>query len=178
MSYKVFLILVLIMCIGCAKPVPRKPVVQKTSTFLNESIERNRVMNEAEEQAFLDLMKKDTTINYIPSENGFWYYYNSQDTLNTRLPVKGDEVVYSYEIRDIKNNLLYSKDELGLRNYLVDKQELISGLQDGLKLMKQGEEITFFFPSHKAYGYSGYKKIGSNQPLIYKVQLQQIIPQK
>ncbi|VAW22769.1 hypothetical protein MNBD_BACTEROID04-1927, partial [hydrothermal vent metagenome] len=34
---------------------------------------------------------------------------------------------------------------------------------------------TFLFPSHKVFGYLGdQKKIGVNQPLIYKVQLNKI----
>ena len=40
--------------------------------------------------------------------------------------------------------------------------------------MKVGETVTFLFPSHKAFGYSGYQKINSNEPLIYTVTLQKI----
>ena len=40
--------------------------------------------------------------------------------------------------------------------------------------MKEGEVITFLFPSHKAYGYTGNDKIEPNQPLIYTVQLLKI----
>ncbi len=57
---------------------------------------------------------------------------------------------------------------------MVDKEELIAGLQDGFKLMKEGEVITFLFPSYKAYGYTGHDKIKPNQPLIYTVQLLKI----
>jgi gliding motility-associated peptidyl-prolyl isomerase len=95
-----------------------------------------------------------------------------------KFPVKGDEVVYTYEIRDVNDQILYTKEELGERNYLVDRQELISGLQDGLKLMKEGEEVVFLFPSHKAYGYSGYQKIAGNQPLIYTIELIKILTNK
>ena len=95
-------------------------------------------------------------------------------SLATKLPVKGDEVTYAYEIKDVNNQILYTKEELGDRTYLVDREELISGLQDGLKLMKEGEEMVFLFPSYKAYGYSGYKKIAGNQPLVYTVELKKI----
>jgi len=123
---------------SCTTPKPRKPIVRKTSTFLTESIQRNK------------------------------------DSLKTKLPIKGDEVIYTYEIKDVNDVLLYTKEELGDRNYMVDREELISGLQDGLKLMKEGEEVLFLFPSHKAYGYSGYKKIAGNQPLLYNVTLKTI----
>ena len=41
--------------------------------------------------------------------------------------------------------------------------------------MSEGDFATFLFPSHKVYGYLGdQKKIGINQPLIFKVQLNKI----
>lgn len=177
MKNKIYTLLLLVI-IACAQPQPRKPVVKKTSTFLNESIERNKAINKAEENIFKSLMKADSLNTYIASSNGFWYYYNKRDNVKTRLPVRGDEVVYEYQINNVNGDLIYSKEELGIRKYLVDKQELITGLQDGLKLMKEGEEVIFLFPSHKAYGYSGYKNITGNQPLIYKVKLKEIIATK
>jgi FKBP-type peptidyl-prolyl cis-trans isomerase len=57
----------------------------------------------------------------------------------------------------------------------MDKQELFTGLREGLKLMKPGDDITFIFPSQKAYGYYGDdNKIGTNVPLICKVKLNTI----
>ncbi len=173
MRTSIFLLL-LIIVVSCTTPTPRKPIVRKTSTFLTESIQRNKIINEVEEKALLDYIKNDSLNTYISSPNGFWYRYIEKDSVKIKLPVKGDEVRYSYEIKDVNDVLLYSEEELGDRNYLVDREELISGLQDGLKLMKEGEKISFLFPSYKAYGYSGYKKIAGNQPLIYNVTLKKI----
>ena len=175
MKSKLIFLLLIVFLVSCDKPTPRKPVVRKSSTFLKESIERNKVINKLEEEALLQLMANDSSHHYLSSANGFWYFYFSKDLTSTKITRTGDEVFYSYEIKDINSEVLYTMDELGERSYLVDKQELISGLQDGLKLMKEGEVVTFLFPSHKAYGYSGYKKIGSNQPLIYTVTVNKIV---
>ena len=57
----------------------------------------------------------------------------------------------------------------------MDQQELFSGLREGLKIMKAGEQITFIFPSLKAYGYYGdEKRIGSNTPIISQVTVKSI----
>jgi len=178
MKYNIILVIVIALVLSCTEPKARKPIVQKTSSFLKESIERNKTINKSEEKAFLNLIKSDTLHEYISSENGFWYYYNTKNTIQTPLPKKGDEAIYTYEIKDIRGEVIYTSEELGERNYLIDKQELITGLQDGLKLMQKGETITFLFPSYKAYGYSGYKKINSNQPLIYTVTLKDLLPSK
>jgi len=175
MKSKIIFLLLIVFFVSCDNPAPRKPVVRKSSTFLKESIKRNKVINKLEEEALLQLMASDSSHHYLSSASGFWYYYISKDSTSTKITGTGDEVFYSYEIKDINSEILYTVDELGERSYLVDRQELITGLQDGLKLMKEGEVVTFLFPSHKAYGYSGYNKIGSNQPLIYTVTVNKIV---
>ena len=118
---------------------------------------------------------KERVLSDINSEFGFWYTYNIKDSLGSKLPVKGDEIVFSYEIRNFKDEIIYSDDEIGEKNYLVDQEELITVLQEGGKLMKEGEIISFLFPSHKAFGYTGNDKIQSNEPLIYKVHLKEMM---
>ena len=174
MKYSCSLIVILLLVVACAQPKPRKPITRKTSTFLKESIERNKAINKAEETELMRLIALDSLTTYITSPNGFWYTYQVRDSIGTVFPVKGNQVVYEYDIADIYGSEIYSRSELGERTYLVDEQELITGLQEGIKLMKAGETITFLFPSHKAYGYSGYEKIGSNQPLRYTVTLKKI----
>ncbi|PID70532.1 MAG: gliding motility-associated peptidyl-prolyl isomerase GldI [Flavobacteriales bacterium] len=165
--YKLAILLVLIA--ACSSPEPRKPVVRKTGTFLKESIERNKIIKQIEEEVFKKYIELDSAATYINSDNGFWYTYIDKNTESDDLPNPGDEIFYTYSIALPNGEILYTREEIGNRNYIVDKQEVITGLQDGLKLMKAGESVKFLFPSFKAYGYSGYKKIASNQPLVYIV---------
>jgi len=162
---------VIILLVSCSKPEPRKPIVRKTSSFMSESVERNKVLNKIEKDLLELKMQKDSIHKYFNSELGFWYYYQSKDTLDSNYPVRGDEIIFTYDIKTLQDSILYSQEEIGNRNYLVDKEELVAGLQDGIKLMKEGEIVTFLFPSYKAYGYTGYDKIQPNEPLIYTVQL-------
>jgi len=175
MKNKLFLLLLTVLIISCSKTEPRKPIVRKTSSFMRESIERNKVLNKLEEGLIMQKMQSDSLHTYNTSPNGFWYFYEEKDTIKSVYPVKGDEVIFTYEIKDLRDSIIYTKEELGEKQYLVDREELISGLQDGIKLMKEGETITFLFPSYKAYGFSGFEKINSNQPLIYSVHLKKII---
>ena len=142
---------------------------------MSESVERNKELKNVEEEIFRLKMENDSINNYISSEYGFWYYYKEKDTMNNKFVTTGDEVIFSYEVRNLNDSIIYSKEELGDKNYLVDKEELITGLQEGIKLMKEGEVVVFLFPSYKAYGYSGDERIGTNEPLIYIVQLKKII---
>ena len=91
-------------------------------------------------------------------------------------PKKGDVAFFDYEIKDLKGNIIYSELELRPQTYSVDKQNIMTGLREGIKLMHKNEKVIFLFPSHIAYGYHGDdKKIGTNQPLICTVTLHNFI---
>lgn len=171
MKNNYFLFIFLILTVSCANPIPRKPVLRKTSSFLKESVVLNKTMNESEENMFRMLMEKDSLTAYLASPNGFWYTFNQKNT-DSYKPKTGDHIFYSYAVYDINNAVIYSAEEIGEQTYITDKQEIIEGLRNGLKLMGAGDEATFLFPSHKVYGYLGdSNKIEINQPLIFKVQL-------
>ena len=176
MNKLITLILVLLI-FSCKTPEARKPISVKTGSFIDESVERNKKLN-AKEQASIENLLKDQKKDYLASESGFWYYYNTKielDTLGT--PNFGDIVNYNYNIKSLNGKLIYTKADLKTQNYIMDKEELFTGLREGLKLMKTGETVTFLFPSQKAFGYYGDEnRIGSNTPLICEVTLNSITP--
>jgi gliding motility-associated peptidyl-prolyl isomerase len=173
-----FLILLVLSLAGCKLPEARRPVTQNSGSFINESIMRNRDLVAKEEAEILKLIKKDSTTEYLASNNGFWYYYNkkSNDSLKAEFPKFKDIVKFDYTIKHLNGDVIYDQSELPTKTYAMDKEELFSGLREGLKLMREGEVVTFIFPSHKAFGYYGDKnKIGPNVPIITTVSLYSII---
>ncbi|EDM44690.1 peptidyl-prolyl isomerase [unidentified eubacterium SCB49] len=172
-----FTLLAITLLHACKSPEARKPVQQNSGTFIDASIERNKKLVEAEEAQIEDLMKSNPAQQYITSDNGFWYFYETKDTLNTSFPKFGDRVQFTYNVSDLDGNVIVSEKENGLQEYFIDQtnQELITGIRQGLKLMKEGEKVTFLFPSHKAYGYYGIiDKIGANVPVTSTVTLKSI----
>jgi len=175
MMNKLLTVVILLLVFGCKTPEARRPVSVKTGSFIDASIERNKKLN-ADEKAFIENLMKEKNIEYIASESGFWYYYNNKveiDTLKT--PSFGDIVNYNYNVKRLNGSLIYSTEAIKTQTYAMDKQELFTGLREGLKLMKTGETVTFLFPSQKAYGYYGDEnKIGRNTPLICEVTVNSI----
>ena len=134
----------------------------------------NNAINGFRKQLIESIISKDT-LEYIASSKGYWYKYDIKTENDTIFPKRGDIVYYNYELRNLKNELIYTKDELKPKEYFVDKENIMMGLRDGIKLMKKGETVTFLFPSHMAFGYHGdNEKIGSNEPLICTVTLNDI----
>lgn len=162
----------MLLCFGCKSPEARMPESVQSGSFLKESAERNKKLNEKEKNLIQSIIKNNPDKNYIASESGFWYYYNTKVESDTIQPEFGDIVDFDYNISDINGNEIYDVEN---RTYVMDKQELFTGLREGLKLMKPEESVTFIFPSQKAYGYYGDdKKIGTNIPLICEVTLNTI----
>lgn len=160
---------------SCKTPEARKPVSNKTSTFIQSAIEVNKAVVKNEEKRIRAIIEKDSSRNYITSKNGFWYAYENQNLSDTIQPKYGDEVEFNYSILSLNNDTIYSRKELGERALVIDKENIFSGLRQGLKLMKVNETVTFLFPSHKVYGYYGdNQRIGKNTPVKSIVTLNKI----
>lgn len=163
--------------ISCKSPEARRPVKSNSGSFIQQSAERNKLLYELEEKVIAKVMEADIENEYLASDSGFWYYYNSKDSTATNQPKLGDAVTFTYNVKKLNGDVVVSEKENGLQNYRVDKtnQELISGIRDGIKLMKAGETVTFLFPSYKAYGYYGIEdKLGTNVPVSSTVTLKTI----
>lgn len=169
--------LVLFLCIlffySCSEQQARRPITQKTSTIISETIKKNKELIKSENSFIEDYLAKDSLNTYLTSSYGFWYTYNTRlEKSDSVTPKIGDEVEIEYNITDLYNTVIYSKKELGIKSYKIDKEDFIPALQEGLKLMKVGETITFVIPSYRAFGLVGDDhKIGINQTLKSTVTL-------
>jgi gliding motility-associated peptidyl-prolyl isomerase len=167
-----YIVIAILVCTSCKSPEARMPESVQSGSFLKESAERNRKLNENERELIQDIIKNNPDEDYIASESGFWYFYNIKIENDTIQPAFGDIVDFTYNVSHINGEAIYSQKT---KTYIIDKQELFTGLREGLKLMKPEEQITFIFPSQKAFGYYGDEnKIGTNVPIICKVTLNTI----
>jgi len=156
---------------SCQKPIPRAPIIRKSVAKVEPSIAINTKIKNRQKALFKEIIKKDSLSTYFSSKYGFWYKFDKKGNANYT-PKKGDYIKYSISVFDINNHVIYAKQQ---QEYWVDKQDIIEGLEVGLKLMKLNDEVTFLLPSNVAYGFSGdQKKIAVNQPLIIKVKLSKI----
>lgn len=64
-------------------------------------------------------------------------------------------VKLNYKVSLLDGTQVYSSDSTGAITFQVGKSEIASGLQEGVKLMKEGDKAIFILPSHLAYGLSG-----------------------
>lgn len=157
---------------ACKEAPPRRPVNRVRVKQKNYSIVINKNLNAIEDKIIQAYIKNDSTHFYKNSKSGFYYtIIKNSDAYKFDLE-ENDTVIFNQEISDINDHVIYKKAELGNETYIVDKQPIIQGLKDGLKLMKENDEFKFIFPSFAAYGFSGdERRIGSNKILVINVKL-------
>jgi len=170
-------ILVTFMVFSCKQSQEaRRPISHTSGSFMKKSAERNKKLIATEEEQIDSLIKSNPKVKYMASTKGYWYTYVVQNDIDTITPKKGDVAFFNYELKDLKGNVIYSEVELKPQTYAVDKQNVMTGIREGIKLMHKNEKVIFLFPSHIAYGYHGDdKKIGPNQPLVCTVTLHNFI---
>lgn len=158
--------------VSCNQNVARRPKTQTPNNFYKEVVEQNKKLNKREELMIENVLKKDTINAFNVSSSGFWYTYFVKDSLANITPKTNDVVTLEYNIMDLYGNEIYKNQEL---TYKVDKENIITGLAEGVKLMKEGEEMLFVIPSYVAYGIVGDgNKIGINKTLKSRVKLNKI----
>ena len=180
-SMKNSLLVVLLACFlwSCEQnQEARRPLSQASGSFMKKSIERNKKLVASEEDRIQAVIKKNAGIEFLASKKGYWYHFSKRNMQDTLTPKKGDVAFYDYEVKDLKGNIIYTKEETQPQTYYVDKQNIMMGLRDGIKLMRKKETFVFLFPSHMGYGYHGdNKKIGTNIPLLCTVTLRNFMPE-
>ncbi len=163
-------ILILLFLSGCQDAVPRWPVEEKGGSFLKVSAERNRKLLE-EEMLFLgELLDKDSLRTYSTSASGTKYYFENKVPETEPIAEPDDLVTLQYNVMSWGGDTIYSREEIGLLKYKVDKQELFPGMRSSVKLLRRGESAVFWYPSSLGYGYHGDQdRIGPNLPLKSQV---------
>lgn len=172
----VFFIFMILALTNCKGPEPRRPVEVKSGSFFTESVERNKALLAEEEKIIQKIIEQDTINDYVASPNGFWYYFESKNDTASYSPRANDQILFSYNLISLENDTIYSAEELGPTSYVVDKEQLFTGLQNAVKLLKINERATFLFPSLQTYGYHGDgDKIGPRTPVKSTIELHTII---
>ena len=165
----IYFLLIFLTLFSCKEPEARRPKSKSTTNFYKEVIAKNKQLIKQETRFIENIIKLDTASVYKPSANGFWYTYITKIEENRSKATSEDVVEIDFDVTDLKGNVIYPKQK---RTYKIDKEDFIPAIEDGIKLMKLGETITFVIPSYRAYGVTGDEnKIKPNQAIKSTVTL-------
>ena len=84
----------------------------------------------------------------------------------------GMKVKLSYNVSLLDGTLCYSSDNDGAKEFVLGKSMEITGLEQGVGMMKAGEKARFIIPPHLAYGLLGDEnRIPARSIIVYEVEL-------
>lgn len=164
-----FLILCLAVTVvaGCQRKYPEEkiPDPEKKERLLDASHEMIRKESEAI-QDFISrhgwkMEMTGTGLRYQVYEKGNGFQADGQSVL-----------VISYKVYLLDGTLCYEAGEEHPEHLVLEKGDQISGLEEGLLMMKEGSRARFVIPDHLAYGLTGDQdKIPPASALYYDVHL-------
>ena len=146
----ILLLLFCLLAITCTKQLPQTPsnkgnVADKNTASL---LAINQNLAKKEDSLIKTFaLTQDKTFKKSPI--GFWY---NIDRVGHGSAIK-DSVIckLSYRLLSLKGKILQQEQQ----QIVVGKKQIVTGLEEGIKLMNKGDSATFIIPWYLAYGMKG-----------------------
>ena len=151
-------------------PVKEKKEInwsQEQSTHINEQFTKE------EELAIKLFLKRRPDWNMRETGSGLRYWvYEDQPGERAK---EDDYVDVLFEVKMLNDSLLYQTDDNEVSSFKVDKSNVETGVQEGIKYMSVGDKAKFIIPSHLGHGLLGdFRKIPPLQVLVIDIELVKI----
>ncbi len=159
-------IIIVFFCVSCQRPAPQLPA-NKSETIDSASLgllELNEKMILSEDSLIQDYVK-NSGINYVKHELGFWYKIEKSDLGNV---IKANqECEITYRLFSLGNDFLLEQKE----TIIIGKKQLPTGIEEALKMMRKGAKADLVIPWYLAFGMKGNgKEIKPYTSLVVNIQ--------
>ncbi len=121
---------------------------------MQEGLIRNQQQIIRDEALEIDEYISRRNLKIAASETGLRYQVYFRGT-GDKLAANEDVVKLNYKISLLDGTMVYSSDSTGAMQFKIGKSDVAGGLQEGVKLMHEGDKAIFILPAHLAYGLTG-----------------------
>jgi FKBP-type peptidyl-prolyl cis-trans isomerase FkpA len=134
-----------------------------------EMVELNRYFVQKDRERVESYIERKG-LKMTETSSGFWYSIVKEG--NGSYLTDNDRIMMEYDCSLLDGTICYSSKDLGLKEIMLGKSKIESGLDQGLRMMKPGGEAIFLIPPFLAYGLTGDgKKIPAKAVIIYEVKI-------
>ncbi len=166
-----FLLVWLVVIMACGRsrertpsPAPQvsKETLMKTNRYLVEKDEE-RIRRFAERHHW----------HLTRSPRGFWYeiWHHGQGPKVT----EGKSVTLNYTLRLLDGSVCYSSDLSGPMTFTVGHGGAVAGLDQAIRLMRQGDKARLILPPFLAYGVPGDRdRIPPRSVIVYELEVMEV----
>lgn len=169
--YRFLLILSLFAFFSCKDESKPKNVQRYTKEQFQDSlVEVNKVLMGSEDNLINKFIERKKW-PVISSGTGLRYMIYSEGK-GQNLAKAGQFATISYSISLLNGKVCYESDLGDNKSFLIEADDVESGLHEGIKYMKVGDKAKMIIPSHLAHGLLGdMDKIPPRSTIIYDVTL-------
>lgn len=110
--------------------------------------------------------------NWKLNETGSGLRYSIYFKGNGQTAKPGNLAVLKYNVRLLNGKEIYSSEKNGLKEFIIGRGGVESGLEEGILLLRVGDRAKFVIPSHLGFGLLGDQdKVPPKSTLIYDLEL-------
>lgn len=132
-------------------------------------IRTNQYLVKAEEQNIKDFVERHA-YQMQETGSGLWYEIYQQGKGESAQKDKVAEIRFTISL--LSGEIIYRTEEEGIKEFLIGKGRVESGLEEGILLLKVGDRARFIIPSHLAFGLLGdLEKIPEKATIVYDLEL-------
>lgn len=155
----------------------------KHSKEHNNSGDKNIIDAEALIQINKQFVKNDINRNIKYADQHGWDYTISENGIIYEIledfagleAKSGDPVEFSYDCKLLNGQLCYSSVSDGLKKFIIDYDEIESGINDIAKMLSSGDSARIILAPHHAYGVAGDgSRVPARSCLVYHLKLLKI----
>ena len=151
---------------------PTKPITQHNNKYSKKLENVNRFLVEKDKERIKSFVDRRNW-EMKTTESGLWYQIFTDK--NGEKINNGDKVKINYEIRLLDGTLCYTSDSTGAKEFIVGRNESMMGLQEGIKLLSEGDRARLIIPPHLGYGLIGdEKRIPARAVLVYTLHVLEV----
>jgi FKBP-type peptidyl-prolyl cis-trans isomerase len=126
------------------------------------------------------LVKKDIDLIRAYAERRGWnmevtesgLFYEIYEQTSRERAMQGMNIRINYSLSLLDGTICYTSDKDGAKEFILGKSHEVSGLEQGVEMMRVGEKARFIIPPHLAYGLLGDEnRIPARSIIVYEVEL-------
>jgi FKBP-type peptidyl-prolyl cis-trans isomerase FkpA len=147
----VYFFVIILLLFSCEnKEIEKEPVINWTKEKSTEMNKNFAFEEELDIKMFLENRKSWKTIK---TGSGLRYYIYHQGT--GEKAISGKEAQVKFKISLLDGTICYETDSLETEAFKIDKSDIETGVQEGIKKMKVGDKAKLIVPSHLGHGLIG-----------------------
>lgn len=162
----------ILFCMACREDDNKqetKKVNIQSKEFQDKLVEANKIYVRQESDE-IDQYVAHKGWNMIKTGTGLRYMIIEKGKGNIAKPEQLAKVNYKISLMD--GTVCYSSDSTGPREFIVEGDNVESGLHEGIQYMHVGDKAIMILPSHLAHGLIGDEnKIPPKASVIYELEL-------